>query len=216
MSEFIEIDARHREHFEYFRGVARPLFRVCADVDVTAIWNRARGPGQPSFFLAALHAAVLAIDDVEPLRLRLRGGRVYRHDHVGMSTTILREDGSFGYARIPYATAFDDFAAAAQPVIERARTGHGLASADEDDNLIYHSTLPWLRFTAFSNAVREYDSIPRLVFGKCVAGGGGMVMPVALEVHHALVHGRDAARFYERFQERLSGRGGDRVAAGLA
>ena len=204
MSRYIDLESwKHREHFEYFRGFAHPLFSVCADVDVTRVWERSRQPDGPSLFVAALHAATLAADAVEPLRLRLRGDRVYLHDHIRMSTTVRRDDETFGYARIPYAAAFDDYAAAAQPVIERARAGRGL-EADDDDDLIFHSTLPWLRFTAFSNAVREYDSIPRLVFGRCTPGGGGMVMPVALEVHHAVVQGLDAARFYERFQERLA------------
>ena len=54
--------------------------------------------------------------------------------------------------------------------------------------------------SAFSNAMARRDSIPRVVFGKCVPDGGRVVMPVALEVHHAVVQGRDAARFYERLQ----------------
>ena len=43
-----------------------------------------------------------------------------------------------------------------------------------------------------------------MVFGKWVASGDRMVMPVAVEVHHAVVHGLDVARFYEQLQARLS------------
>jgi chloramphenicol O-acetyltransferase type A len=64
--------------------------------------------------------------------------------------------------------------------------------------------LPWLKFTAFSNALTMRDSIPRVVFGKCVPSSDRIVMPVGVEVHHAVVHGLDVARFYDRLQERLS------------
>jgi len=47
------------------------------------------------------------------------------------------------------------------------------------------------------------DSIPRIVFGRCVREGKCMKMPVSVEVHHALVDGLDVARFYERFAANL-------------
>jgi chloramphenicol O-acetyltransferase type A len=59
--------------------------------------------------------------------------------------------------------------------------------------------LPWLRFTSFTNALPGGDdSIPRIVFGRCVRDRRRMKMPVAVEVHHALVDGLDVARFFER------------------
>ena len=59
--------------------------------------------------------------------------------------------------------------------------------------------LPWLRFTAYTNALPGGDSIPRIVFGRATREGRRMKMPVAVEVHHALVDGLDVARFFERF-----------------
>ena len=70
--------------------------------------------------------------------------------------------------------------------------------------MIYHSSLPWIRFTAFTNALRRGGSIPRIVFGKCSTEGRITRMPLAIEVHHALVDGLDVARFIERFEHELS------------
>ena len=47
------------------------------------------------------------------------------------------------------------------------------------------------------------DSIPRILFGRCVREGKRMKMPVSVEVHHALVDGLDVARFFERFAANL-------------
>lgn len=88
----------------------------------------------------------------------------------------------------------------------RSRTRKTLALEDAAaDDIVYHSTLPWLRFTAFANALPgKDDSIPRVVFGKCTReGSAAMKMPVAVEVHHALVDGVDVAKFIERFQSEL-------------
>jgi chloramphenicol O-acetyltransferase type A len=205
MSGYIDVGSwKQREHYDYFRGFANPFFSVCVDVDVTAAWRRSREPGGPSFFVATLHAAVRAADAVEPMRLRIRGDRIWLHDHVGVSTTALRQDETFGYARIPYAEDPLEFAPAARQVLDETRRVHGLPIPQGDD-VIYHSTLPWLRFTAFSNALSMHDSIPRLVYGKCAPDADRIVMPVALEVHHAVVHGLDVARFYEQLQAQLDG-----------
>jgi chloramphenicol O-acetyltransferase type A len=193
---------KHREHFEFFRGFAQPFFSVCVDVDLTVVWQRSREPGGPPFLLPTLFAALQAANAIEPLRLRIREDRVWRHDRIGISTTVLRGDETFGYARFEDSDDFPGFAAAAERIIGEVRSGRGLPVPDGDD-VVYHSTLPWLRFTAFSNALPLRDSVPRFVFGKCVPAGERMVMPVAVEVHHAVVHGLDVARFFEQFQARL-------------
>lgn len=195
---------KHREHFEHFAGFDRPFFSLCAEVDVTAAWARARETAGPSFFVATLYAASRAVNLVEPLRTRVRDGGAWVHERVAVSTTVSRADETFGYARIEPIEAFDAFAAHAQQVIDAVAAGRGLSEPNIDDDVVYHSTLPWLRFSAFTNAMAGRDSIPRVVFGQCVSEHGRMVMPVALEVHHAVVQGRDAARFYEQLQRELA------------
>jgi len=205
MGEFIDLAGwKHREHYEFFRGFAMPFFSVCADVDVTAVSQRSREAGGPSLFIATLFALLHASNSVEAMRLRVRDDRVWRHGRVGVSTTVLRDDETFGLALIPYADDLATFRADADRKIAEAKSGRGLTDPVVDDDVVYHSTLPWLRFTAFSNALAGRDSIPRVVFGKCVPSGDRMVMPVAIEVHHAVVHGLDVARFYEHLQTRLS------------
>lgn len=195
---------KHGDHFRHFLGFTQPFYGMCADVDVTAAWTAARSPAAPSFFVTSLYAASRAAQAVEPMRLRVRDGRPWLHDRVAVSTTVRRADETFGYARIEAIEPFAAFAAHAQQVIDDAAAGHGLREPNADDDVVYHSTLPWLRFTGFSNAKNGGDSIPRVVFGKCVTAGDRMVMPVAIEVHHAVVHGREAARFYEVLERQFA------------
>jgi chloramphenicol O-acetyltransferase type A len=195
---------KYREHFEFFRGFAQPFFSLCVEVDVTAAWQRSREPGGPSFTLTTLFALLQASNAVEAMRLRVRGDQVWRHDRVGVGTTVLRGDETFTFALLEYTDEFGSFRSNAEQKINQVKSGGGIADPVADDDVVYHSTLPWLRFTAFSNAMGGRDSIPRVVFGKCVPSSDRMVMPVAVEVHHAVMHGLDVARFYEQLQARLS------------
>ena len=186
-----------------FRHYEHPFFSVCVDVDVTSVWRRCHAPGGPSFFLTSLFLLTQAVNRTDAFRLRLRQRGVWLHDRVGVGTTILRPDQTFGFAFVEPRDSLDEFIADGKKAIALGTTQKKLTERPRDD-VVYHSTLPWFRFTSFTNALRRNDCIPRTVFGKCSREGRALRMPVAVEVHHALVDGLDVAHFLERFEGELS------------
>jgi chloramphenicol O-acetyltransferase type A len=211
----IDIKAwKRRAHYELFRHYEQPFFSVTVDVDVTTLWNVSRRPRGPSFFLASLFLMLQSINDTEAFRLRLRKRGVWLHDTVAVGATVLNADDTFGFARIEPCKTLAQFVSSGRTAIAQTkRLSAGRASARWQvagvgrrdtlkDDIVFHSVLPWLRLRSFTNALPGSDSIPRIVFGK-VAEGREVSMPVAVEVHHALVDGLDVARFLERFQARL-------------
>lgn len=194
-----------REHFELFRNAVQPFFSLTAEVDVTALRERSAESGGPPFFLAALYAALSAANATEAFRRRVQNGRVWVHDVVHLTSTILRSDGTFAFARFDMTDSLAEFIERGREEIARAKEIAPLRLPDGDDALIYHSTIPWVRFTAFANAIGSAtDSIPRVVFGRCTQGSNGWAMPVAVEVQHSVVDGWDVGRFLEGLQERLA------------
>jgi chloramphenicol O-acetyltransferase type A len=197
---------KRRDHYQLFRRYQQPFFSVTVDVDVTGVWNRCRKPQAPSFFLVSLFLLLRAVNDVEAFRLRLRPRGVWRHDRVAVGPTIRRPDDTFGFARFEPADTLDEFVNASTAATSEAMTTRVLgqygATASRDD-IIYHSVLPWFRFTAFANALPGRDSIPRIVFGRVAREGGRMKMPVAVEVHHAVVDGADVGKFFDRYGQQL-------------
>jgi chloramphenicol O-acetyltransferase type A len=73
------------------------------------------------------------------------------------------------------------------------------------DDVIYHTTLPWLSFTSFAHARTKGrgDSVPRIVFGKFSKEGDRLMMPISVEVHHALVDGLHVGRFFNNLETAL-------------
>jgi chloramphenicol O-acetyltransferase type A len=197
---------KRREHYRLFRKYEQPFFSVTVDADVTRVWNRCRQPTAPSFFLVSLFLMLRAVNDVEAFRLRLRPRGVWRHDRVAVGPTIRKPDDTFGFARFEPADTIGEFVTASTAAMSSAMKASVLAP-DRDDALIYHSVLPWFRFTAFTNALPGNDSIPRIVFGRVVRERGRMKMPVAVEVHHALVDGADVGKFFERYSSELENAG---------
>lgn len=195
-----------RQHFDLFRGFENPFFSVCVDVDATALWETCKGAGSPSFYIATLFRSLRAANETEAFRRRIRGDRIWVHHSVRASATVLRADQTFGFAIIPPAATFADFHRDGVEEMRRAKIPRPLEiPRPGEDDLVYHSSLPWMRFTAFTNALNGgKDSVPRIVFGKCEQRNGRWLLPIAVEVHHALVDGLDVARYLERFETGLS------------
>lgn len=193
-----------RRHFEFFKGFEQPFFNLCAEVDVTAVREAGRRSGGPSFFVATLWASLVAANEVEELRYRIRGDRVVVHDRIHGGGTVLRPDETFGFGYFDFEDDFELFEQQTEASLAATREGDDLDPAGERDDLIYYSVIPWISFTSFAHARSGFpSSVPRLVFGRYQQRQDRWWMPVSVEVHHALVDGIHVGRFYQRMQEVL-------------
>lgn len=200
----LDLDAwPRRPHFELFRGYAQPFFNVCAEVRVTATraWCRDHG-ASPS--LANWFACQQVINALEPFRYRLRGERVWVHDRIRVATTILDDDETFRFCYIPYAEDFPTFCEGARACF--TPSNEVMDGRPEDDALIHGSTLPWVRFTSVTHALRggSDDSTPKIVLGRFTEERGEVWMPVSVAAHHALMDGLHVSRFFEAFEQALA------------
>lgn len=199
-----------RAALEHFRHMAQPAFSVTVPVDVTGLRERAAHHGATPW-LAYHHAALEAANGIDAMRQTLRadGTAVHEFATIHASTTVLREDGSFGFLTLPRDPELAAFAARARPGIERVRRASGsLFAADDpgevrEETLVHMTALPWLAFTAFTHARGVGDDRPKVAFGRFADQGGRLLMPVAIDVHHALCDGAHVGRFFERLQANL-------------
>jgi len=206
----LDLDAwPRREHFRFFREYEQPFFNLCADVDVSALVRICRAAGGPSFFVASLWLSLRALNEVEEFHYRIRGRDVVAHDVIHGGSTVLRPDGTFGFAYFDFTPDFETFSRAAGDILRAARDEVSLDPRDERDDLVHYSVIPWVAFTSFAHARRQQseDSTPKIVFGRRHGAEGGERMPVSVEVHHALMDGLHVGRFFERFQRHLDAPG---------
>lgn len=191
--------------FRFFRGVADPHFALTAAVDATRLMALDRPEGV-SVFNAALHAIMSAANAVPELRTRFGGDEVREYDTVHASVTVPIEGERFAFCDIPYAPDWPTFDGNCRREVERAKRQDALRDdvAGAED-WIYLTCLPWLHFTAMTHPVDgPQDCIPRIGWGKIAPEGDGFRMPVAVQVHHALVDGLHVGRFFEALEERLA------------
>jgi chloramphenicol O-acetyltransferase type A len=207
MAHYLDIENwSRRELFEFFIGYTNPYFNVCVQVDVTKLVALVRD--QPGIKMsAALHYFALRVaNEIEPFRYRLRGERVFVYDVINGGTTVFLPNESFAFAYFDYQIDFKKFASDMGKALDEVRTGSSVLKPTVRDDVIYHTTLPWISFTSFAHARNKGrgDSVPRIVFGKFSKVNDRLLLPLSLEVHHALMDGLHVGRFFTRFEESLA------------
>ena len=204
---YLDLDTwPRRDAFDYFRGFDKPYFNVCTRVNVARLKQGVADAGVGSLTLACYFIALRLANLHEPFRWRIEGQRVRVHAAVSGSTTVLREDESFGFADFDDQPDFAAFVASAGATIAASRAGQAPFEPKPDAQACIHFTsLPWLHFTSFSHARNwgRQDSIPKLALGRIDSDGEHAWMPLSIEVHHALMDGLHVGRYVQDFQAAL-------------
>jgi len=203
MKQKLNLEAWNRkEHFLFFKQMEEPFFGVTITVDCTKAYDKAKELGV-SFFTYYLFKTLTAVNQCEPFRYRIIDNEVYIFDRIDVSSTILREDKTFGFSQIEYSKNLNEFAENTKKEIARIQTTTGLFTREYSENIIHFSALPWINFTSFSHA-RSFtwpDSCPKISFGKMMDENGKKTMSMSLHVHHGLMDGYHVGEFLTFFQD---------------
>ena len=202
----IDVDSwKRKEHFQYFSSIDDPFWTVTTELDCTETLTQSRESGA-SFFLSYLHKTLKAINEVEEFHLRLEGDQPVLHDVIHASATILRSDETFGCSFMEFLPDFAEFSKNAGIEMENVRERRGMClENDYRLDLVHVSSIPWFSFTGLINprSLKDQDGVPKLTFGKYKQQGTRYLMPLSVQVHHALIDGIHMAKMLERLQEYL-------------
>lgn len=192
-----------KELFDFFIDYSNPYFNVCSRVDITNLAAFVRERPELRISVALHYFALRIANEIEPFRYRLKDKEVFVYDVVHGGTTVLLPNESFAYAYFDYQRDFDKFAHDMAKAVDEVRNGDGILKPTMRDDVIYHTTLPWFSFTSFAHARNKGrgESIPRIVFGKFTEENSRLMLPISVEVHHALMDGIHVGRFLTRFEE---------------
>lgn len=207
MPEYLDLtNWARRDLFEFFRDYDNPYFNVCTRLDVTKLLAFLRQRPGVSVSLAYHYFALRIANEIEQFRYRLRDGKVVVHGVINGGTTILLPNETFTFAYFNYYQDFDKFILEAQRAVELVQKGDSPLESTSRDDTVYFTTLPWVSFTSFAHA-RKWgveDSVPRIAFGKFSKENERTLLPISVEVHHALMDGLHVGRFLTRLEEALA------------
>lgn len=207
MAEYLDVTGwARRDLFQFFLHFDNPYFNVCTRIDVTKLLALLRNRPGVSVSLAYHYFALRVANEIDPFRYRLREDKVLVHDAIHGGTTVLLPNGSFTFAYFNYMEDFEKFMFAAQAAVKEAQKGDQPFSPTTSDDTIYFTILPWVSFTSFAHARNwgREDSVPRIAFGKFMEENGRILLPISVEVHHALMDGLHVGLYINRLEEALA------------
>ncbi|SRR6266498_1651524 len=206
MAEYLDTSRwARRDLFEFFRGYDKPYINICGRLDVTNLLMLLGSRSGISVSLAYHYLALRIANGIESFRYRLRDGKVLVHDVIHAGTTVLLPNESFTFAYFSYHPNFQKFLIEAQQAVKKAQSLHSDFSPQDNDDMIHFTTLPWVSFTSISHARNwgREDSVPKIAFGKFFRENERTLLPISVEVHHALVDGVHVGRYLTQFEEAL-------------
>ncbi|HTP08421.1 MAG TPA: chloramphenicol acetyltransferase [Anaerolineae bacterium] len=192
------------KHFEVFNAFDYPHINVCANIDITALRAFVKQRSL-SLNITLVYLFARVANAIPEFRQRIHDGQVVEHDVVHPSSTIMTEGDLFSFCTIPYVADYAMFAAQAAAIIERMQQQPRLEDEPGQDDLLFLSSIPWVSFTSLQHPIHMHpvDSVPRISWGKFLAEGNIVKMPLSVQVHHALLDGVHLGRYYTLVQELL-------------
>jgi chloramphenicol O-acetyltransferase type A len=201
----IDIEAWSRKkQFYFFKQMDYPNFNICANVDITTLYDFSKRKNY-SFFKVMVYAATKASNDIEEFRYRIHEDRVIVHELVHPSFTVLTKSEAFSFCEVKYVNSIADFCRRAEIRISEVENDMCLEDEPGRDDLLFMTSIPWVSFTSFTHPIdiKSPDSVPRLAWGKYFEENKRLKMPFSVQVHHALMDGIHVGKYFERLQEIL-------------
>ena len=118
---------------------------------------------------------------------------------------MLNEEEAFRFCSFPFSADYADFSVDAPALMERAKAASSMFDYQDQDDFLFLTGLPWISFTGVMHAAptQTPDSVPRIAWGKYRRVEDRIMMPLNVQVHHALVDGIHVGRFYAQVEEIL-------------
>jgi chloramphenicol O-acetyltransferase type A len=191
-----------RAAFEFFKNYDDPFFNITGPVDVTTLQRKCKAEGS-SFFLNSLYCATQAANAIPAFQLRVLDGQLVRYATIHVGSTVLLPDNTFQFCYFNFVPDRLEFVRTGEQRIEQLKQNPQLDPRDEALDMIHTSIIPWVSFTGFKHARRwgVADTIPKIVLGKYYKQNDRLLMPLSVEVNHAMMDGYHVGQYFACIQE---------------
>ena len=194
--------------YHLFKAYDDPFFNICSNIDVTAL-NAFCKSRNYSFSLTILYYSMETANELPEFRLRTLGNKLVLFDSIHCGCTILHEDATFSFCYFKRTATLQQFLREGRILIDEELQKKTFDPKTTDVDMIHHSVIPWTSFTSIKHAkkLNTGDTIPKIAFGKYFENGTKLMMPVSVEVNHALMDGYHVGQYFTNLQEKINDAG---------
>ena len=188
------------EHFAHYMERVPCTYSLTTKLDITAVVQGGR-----KLYPTLLYCLAGAVNRHEAFRMALGpDGTLVRYRQMWPSYTIFhRESETFSNLWTEYTEDYGEFCRRyAQDVQDYGDSPAFMAKPDQPENCFPVSMLPWHSFDGFNLNLNDYGYlIPIFTLGRVQEQAGRSVIPLAVQVHHAVCDGYHLCRFLDTLQQ---------------
>ena len=192
-----------KEHFLHYTREIPCSYSMTSDVEISRLRRLLRERGY-SLYPTLIYALSCIANDHPEFRTVYDQNRVPGvYDVVDPAYTIFHpETETFSCIVTPFEREFSAFYRNCRADMECYRDCRAFLPQPAQPNLLNISCIPWTEFRGFHLQIRDgYDFLlPIVTVGKYREENGKLLLPVALQVHHAVCDGFHVGRFFSELQ----------------
>lgn len=197
-----------RQLFEHYSQAAPCTYSITVELDVTAFAAALRHSPRKTY-IAQIWAIAAVVNKHEEFRMCISAtGQPAIWPTVHPYFTVFNaERETFASVWAPYDADFASFHEVATPLLAEYSTSTNLFPQGEPPaNTFDVSSLPWASFTAFNLNLKDgwTHLAPIFTLGRYVERNNQVLLPLAVQVHHAAADGFHTTRFVNELQALVS------------
>lgn len=204
--EYTEIDLKNWERKEYYTHYLSAVpctYSMTVKLDITAL----RQAGD-KLYPAMLYLLTGTVNSFPQFRMNLRpDGKLVQYREMHPAYTIFHKDsGTFSSIWTEYSADYQTFFRRYQEDVRRYENVKAFSpKPDTPENCFDVSMIPWTAFESFQLNIAEFRYLlPIFTMGRYQEEGGRCLLPLAVQVHHAVCDGFHLSCFLQALQEKLN------------
>ena len=195
--------------FQFYMDQMRIVMSLTVDIDVTTLKSYSKKTGI-GFYPLMLWVVSKVINSHDEFKFGWnKDGNLIRWDYVSPSYTDFHgEDESFTKMVTEYADDLSKFCNRVKLDRERHQNDRAVLK-DQPLNFFDVSCLPWVKYKHFDIHVFDEGKFlaPVVTWGKYEQENSRLIMPLTMNIHHAVADGFHVSRFFTEVQELIDSLG---------
>lgn len=193
-----------KEHFKAFQSIAQCTFSQTVQLDITALLKRIKTQGW-KFYPTMIHLIAKLLNKHAEFRMAIKDGELVIWDVIHPSYTIFHDKTeTFSSLWSHYHEDTSHFLKIYLDDVARYHDNFAYFPKEEFiENVFFVSANPWVSFTSFDFNVANINNFfaPMFTIGKYYMQGDKVLMPLAIQVHHAVCDGFHVGRLVNELQK---------------